>query len=170
MKTCSTPKPANPPSSSPSTVSFMSSPAVSNHTDPTDVFKTTQEDKYEVDEITFPAYNPTLVQEIRLKGLLLSQQQSIYLNVGVQCEVQNLRPAFQLFNLICCIWWCPTQWTTLTPILFMAILNCFQLCLVICKTELICQWLGYQRTFQSWNHFKWKLISSTRNIWRYYCK
>lgn len=35
-----------------------------------------------MEEITCPAYNPTPVQEIRLKGLMLSQKQRIYLNVG----------------------------------------------------------------------------------------
>lgn len=86
MKTCSTLKPAPPSSSlSPSSSSAMSpvsSPAVFIHADPSDVFKTTLIDQYEVDEITRPAYYPTLVQEIRLKGLVLSQQQRIYLNVG----------------------------------------------------------------------------------------
>lgn len=33
-------------------------------------------------KLTCPAYNPTPVQEIRLKGLMLSHQQRIYLNVG----------------------------------------------------------------------------------------
>lgn len=60
----------------------MSSPAISLHADPNDVLKTTQEDQYEVEEITCPTYNPTPVQEIRLKGLMLSQKQRIYLNVG----------------------------------------------------------------------------------------
>lgn len=88
VKTCFSPKPAIPPasssssSSSSSTLSSVSSPAVSLHADPNDVLTTTQEDQYEVEEISCPTYNPTPVQEIRLKGLMLSQKQRIYLNVG----------------------------------------------------------------------------------------
>lgn len=97
LKTCSTPKPADPPSSSlssSSAVSSLSSLHVSIHADPTDASKTTQEDQYEVDEITCPTYNPTPVQEIRLKGLMLSQQKRIFLNVGgtkFETSVPNLQ-------------------------------------------------------------------------------
>lgn len=97
LKTCSTPKPADPPSSSlssSSAVSSLSSLDVSIHADPTDASKTTQEDQYEVDEITCPTYNPTPVQEIRLKGLMLSQQKRIFLNVGgtkFETSVPNLQ-------------------------------------------------------------------------------
>lgn len=52
------------------------------HADPSDVFRTTQKDQFKVNEITSPAYYPTPVQEIRLKGFMFSQQQRIYLNVG----------------------------------------------------------------------------------------
>lgn len=44
-------------------------------------------------KLTCPAYNPTPVQEIRLKGLMLSQQQRIYLNVGGTKFETVFRPA-----------------------------------------------------------------------------